>query len=156
MGFLGCVSITLQNQRPCGTCLSKNPLFFSFFLFQKCNKFVRVSSKAYIDTLSILTTRAREDANFVFIVTVANFLLIWNLSKSCTLGANHQIVIAKPKSEPIMTKSLGVAEDFSPERGQPLGDSMSGWSRPATGFTHGNWIIDSETWSGKPEPGIKC
>ena len=39
-----------------------------FFLFQKCNKFVRVSSKAYIDTVSILTTRAREDANFVFIV----------------------------------------------------------------------------------------
>ena len=58
--------------------------FFSFFLFQKCNKFVCISS-IYIDTLSILT-RARKDANFVFIVTVANFLLIWNLSKSCTLS----------------------------------------------------------------------
>ena len=35
------------------------------------------------------------------------------------IGANRRIVIAKPKLEPIMTKSLGVAEDFGPERGQP-------------------------------------
>jgi hypothetical protein len=31
---------------------------------------------------------------------------------------------------------------------------MLGQSGPATGFTCGNQIIDSETWSGKPEPGI--
>ena len=98
--------------------LKKSCIFF-LLLFQKCNKLVHISSKAYIDTLLILMMRGREDANFVFIVTVANFLLIWNLSKSCTLGANHRIVIAKPKSEAIMTKSLGVAEDFGPERGQP-------------------------------------
>ena len=32
-------------------------------------------------------------------------------------------------------------------------DSMPVRSGPARGFTRGNRIIDSETWSGKPEPG---
>ena len=104
--------------------LKKSFIIIILFLFQKCNKFVRVSSKAYIDTLSILMTRVREDANFVSLLqlqTSCSFGTFPKAAHRVAIGTNRQIVIAKPKSEPIMTKSLGVAEDFSPERGQPPG-----------------------------------
>jgi hypothetical protein len=55
----------------------------SKFFFQKYNKSVRVSLRAYIDTLSIFMMRARE-VHFVFIFMIANFMLVWNHSKSCT------------------------------------------------------------------------
>jgi len=34
-------------------------------------------------------------------------------------------------------------------------DSGPGRPRPARGFTRGNRLSGSETWSGKPEPGIQ-
>ena len=58
---------------------------FQNFFFQKCNKSVYVPS--YNDTLSIFSMRVRED-HFVFIFTIANFMLIWNHSKSCTPSCN--------------------------------------------------------------------
>ena len=89
MGFVSLrfhnASASTRHQRPCDTCLSKNPFFLlSFFFRNAINLCVFRQKHTYIDTLSILTMRVREDANFVFIVTVANFLLVWNLFKSCT------------------------------------------------------------------------
>ena len=80
MGFVGLhfhnalVSTAVQHISPKKFQKKKN--------FQKYNKSVHVSSKAYIDTLLIFTTRARED-HFCFHFTIENFMLVWNHSKSC-------------------------------------------------------------------------
>ena len=59
--------------------------------------------------------------SFLGLQTSCSFETIPKAAHRVAIGANWQIVIAKPRSEPTMTNSFGVAEDFSPERGQPPG-----------------------------------
>ena len=85
----------------------------------------------------------------VFIFMIANLMLVWNHSKSYTTSRDWG---------QLTNRKVGAYNDKLPLGCRRFcswkGSAMLVQSRPARGFTCGNRIIDSETWSGKPEPGI--
>ena len=128
MGFVSLrfhnASASTRHQRPCDTCLSKNPFFLLSFFFRNAINLCVFRQK---HTLTPYRSWRRGWGKMPILFsllrlqTSCSFGTFPKAAHRVVIGANCQIVIAKPKLEPIMTKSLGVAEDFGPERGQPLG-----------------------------------
>ena len=135
----------LRHQWPCGASLSKNPFFFfSFFFRNAINLCVCCQKHKVTPYRSWRQGRGKMPVLFS---------LLWSQT-SCLFGtfpkASHWVAIgANWQISPNQSQNPLGLQKISVLKGVSHWDSMSAQPGPARGFTRGNWIINSETWSGK-------